>query len=75
MCELLRTDSAAKTGSFRAASIAVLKNTDKQKQKLTWVQQTALESRFERREELLSLVGSFQTKLQIFDGSFRFWEV
>lgn len=41
----------------------------------TWVQQTALESRFQRGEKLLSLVGSLQTKLQILDGCFRLWEI
>lgn len=43
--------------------------------KLTWVQQSALEGRFERSEELLSLIGSFQTKLQVFNGRFGFWEI
>lgn len=52
-------------------------NADKpqQNKKLTWVQQTALKCRFERREQLLPLVGSFQAKLQVFNGSFGFWEI
>lgn len=43
--------------------------------RLTWVQQTALKGRLERCEQLLPLIGSFQTKLQVFDGSFGFWEI
>lgn len=43
--------------------------------RLTWVQQTALKGRLERCEQLLPLIGSFQTELQVFDGSFGFWEI
>lgn len=39
------------------------------------MQQTALKGGFEGREELLSLVGSLQTKLEIFNSSYRFWKI
>lgn len=41
----------------------------------TRVQQAAFEGSFQRREELLALVGPLQTELQILDGSFGFWKI
>lgn len=39
------------------------------------MQQTAFEGRFQGSEELLSLVGSLQAKLEILNRSFGFWEI